>query len=79
MNSFYLKLLLVIIIMALLLIGIVQNLNTVTVTYLFWSFNMPVIAVILVSFFIGFIASVLIVSLYRYNKQKTPKPENTKK
>jgi uncharacterized integral membrane protein len=67
-------------ILALLLIAILQNMNLASVKFLVFGMNAPVIVIILVSLFIGFLAGLLTCSVIssKTNPKKVP-PKSEKK
>ena len=75
------KLFLIVILLSLILIAIVQNLSIATVRFLVFGMSAPVIAVILVSLFIGFLLGILTYSaLFRKEKsmEKDKKEQNNR-
>lgn len=64
-----------ILLLALLIIFVVQNVESVKVQFLFFSFELPLIVIIAITFFIGFFTSRTF-SKEKKNEQKTPETEN---
>ncbi len=68
-NRLVFKLILILILLALILTAIVQNLSMATVRFLVFGMSAPVIAVILVSLFVGFLLGILTYSAL-FNREK---------
>lgn len=58
---------------ALLIVFIAQNAESVKVRYIFWEFNLPLIVIIAISFFVGVFTSKV------FSKKKHNKPQITEK
>ncbi len=78
-SSFILKIVLLCIFIAIAVIAIAQNASPVAVRFLFLEISAPVIAVIIVSLFIGFLIGILTFSIIYGKNKKTNQnqPENS--
>lgn len=77
---------LIVLLLALLLTAIIQNIQTVPVKFLFFGISTPVIVIILVSLFIGFLVGLLTCSFFpvkpelrKHSQNRMRKPINKSK
>lgn len=70
---FTMNIVIIVVLLTFLLIAILQNLNVTAVKFLIFGMNAPVISIILISLFAGFIVGILTYSLVsRKAKNKLP-------
>ncbi len=63
MSRFWIKIGSVIVLLLLFIILILQNVTTVAVNVFFWSFQLPVIVLMLISLLVGFVVGLLVYAL----------------
>ncbi|MFN3659658.1 MAG: LapA family protein [Brevinematales bacterium] len=68
MSRFWVQVGIVVGVLILLSILILQNVTMVAVNILFWSFQLPVIVVMLLFFLGGFVVGILVAALVQFNR-----------
>ncbi|URA09319.1 LapA family protein [Thermospira aquatica] len=69
MSRFWVKITSVVILLLLFIILILQNVTTVAVNLFFWSFQLPLIVLMLISLLVGFVVGLLVYALSVQQKQ----------